>query len=183
MIDIGSNTLIIKGRNYEQVVSEVMDFFDLEGKNVLYITDSKVADTQMFQYLKCNKVTFTGSDYKEVIKSNLFNVDIILVTSTSWMLLPVKEYIDKLKVTGIYIQSPQSNTPNYKPSKIEFDNIYEMYVNDTGWGNMKRPRSINEILLDKDRNMIKDIKNGWELSTSELKVKYIRDKKIGNILD
>ena len=177
MIDIGSNTLIIKGKHYEQVVSEVMDFFDLEGKNVLYITDSKVADTQMFQYLKCNKVTFTGADYKEVIKSNLFNVDIILVTSTSWMLLPVKEYIDKLKITGIYIQSPQSNTPNYKPSKIEFDNIYEMYVKDSG------PRSINEILSDKDRNMIKDIKNGWELSTSELKVKYIRDKKIGNILD
>ena len=75
------------------------------------------------------------------------------------------------------IQSPQSNTPNYKPSKIEFDNIYEMYVKDSG------PRSINEILLDKDRNMIKDIKNGWELSTSELKIKYIRDKKIGNILD
>ena len=94
MIDIESNTLIIKGRNYEQVVSEVMDFFDLEGKNVLYITDSKVADTQMFQYLKCNKVTFTGADYKEVIKSNLYNVDIILVTSTSWMLLPVKEYIE-----------------------------------------------------------------------------------------
>jgi hypothetical protein len=44
-------------------------------------------------------------------------------------------------------------------------------------------RSINEILSDKDRNMIKDIKNGWELSTSELKVKYIRDKKIGDILD
>jgi hypothetical protein len=177
MIDIESNTLIIKGRNYEQVVSEVMDFFDLEGKNVLYITDSKVADTRMFQFLRCNKVTFTGANYKEVIKSNLFNVDIILVTSTSWMLLPVKEYIDKLKVTGIYIQSPQSNTPNYKPSKIEFDNIYEMYVKDSG------PRSINEILLDKDRNMIKDIKNGWELSTSELKIKYIRDKKIGNILD
>jgi len=177
MIDIESNTLIIKGRNYEQVVSEVMDFFDLEGKNVLYITDSKVADTQMFQYLKCNKISFTGADYKEVIKSNLFNVDIILVTSTSWMLLPVKEYIDKLKITGIYIQSPQSNTPNYKPSKIEFDNIYEMYVKDSG------PRSIYEILSDKDRNMIKDIKNGWELSTSELKIKYIRDKKIGNILD
>jgi hypothetical protein len=177
MIDIEPNTLIIKGKHYEQVVSEVMDFFDLEGKNVLYITDSKVEDTRMFQYLKCNKVTFTGANYKEVIKSNLFNVDILLVTSTSWMLLPVKEYIDKLKITGIYIQSPQSNTPDYKPSKIEFDNIYEMYVKDSG------PRSINEILLDKDRNMIKDIKNGWELSTSELKVKYIRDKKIGNILD
>jgi hypothetical protein len=177
MIDIETNTLIIKGKSYEQVVSEVMDFFDLEGKNVLYITDSKVEDTRMFQFLRCNKVTFTGSDYKEVIKSNLFNVDIILVTSTSWMLLPVKEYIDKLKITGIYIQSPQSNTPDYKPSKIEFDNIYEMYVKDSG------PRSINEILSDKDRNMIKDIKNGWELSTSELKIKYIRDKKIGNILD
>ena len=177
MIDIEPNTLIIKGKSYEQVVSEVMDFLDLEGKNVLYITDSKVEDTRMFQFLRCNKVTFTGSDYKEVIKSNLFNVDIILVTSTSWMLLPVKEYIDKLKITGIYIQSPQSNTPDYKPSKIEFDNIYEMYVKDSG------PRSINEILSDKDRNMIKDIKNGWELSTSELKIKYIRDKKIGNILD
>jgi len=177
MIDIETNTLIIKGKSYEQVVSEVMDFLDLEGKNVLYITDSKVEDTRMFQFLRCNKVTFTGSDYKEVIKSNLFNVDIILVTSTSWMLLPVKEYIDKLKITGIYIQSPQSNTPDYKPSKIEFDNIYEMYVKDSG------PRSINEILSDKDRNMIKDIKNGWELSTSELKVKYIRDKKIGDILD
>lgn len=177
MIDIGSNTLLIKGKHYEQVVSEVIDFLDLEGKNVLYITDSKVEDTRMFQYLKCNKVTFTGADYKEVIESNLFNVDIILVTSTSWMLLPVKEYIDKLKITGIYIQSPQSNSPDYKPSKIEFDNIYEMYVKDSG------PRSINEILFDKDRNMIKDIKNGWELSTSELKVKYIRDKKIGNILD
>jgi hypothetical protein len=177
MIDIEPNTLIIKGKSYEQVVSEVMDFLDLEGKNVLYITDSKVEDTRMFQFLRCNKVTFTGSDYKEVIKSNLFNVDIILVTSTSWMLLPVKEYIDKLKITGIYIQSPQSNTPDYKPSKIEFDNIYEMYVKDSG------PRSINEILSDKDRNMIRDIKNGWELSTSELKVKYIRDKKIGDILD
>jgi hypothetical protein len=177
MIDIETNTLIIKGKSYEQVVSEVMDFLDLEGKNVLYITDSKVEDTRMFQFLRCNKVTFTGSDYKEVIKSNLFNVDIILVTSTSWMLLPVKEYIDKLKITGIYIQSPQSNTPDYKPSKIEFDNIYEMYVKDSG------PRSINEILSDKDRNMIKDIKNGWELSNSELKIKYIRDKKIGDILD
>jgi hypothetical protein len=177
MIDIEPNTLIIKGKSYEQVVSEVMDFLDLEGKNVLYITDSKVEDTRMFQFLRCNNVTFTGSDYKEVIKSNLFNVDIILVTSTSWMLLPVKEYIDKLKITGIYIQSPQSNTPDYKPSKIEFDNIYEMYVKDSG------PRSINEILSDKDRNMIRDIKNGWELSTSELKVKYIRDKKIGDILD
>jgi hypothetical protein len=177
MINIESNTLIIKGKSYEQVVSEVMYFFDLEGKNVLYITDSKVEDTTMFQYLKCNKVTFTGADYKEVIKSNLYNVDIILVTSTSWMLLPVKEYIDKLKVTGIYIQSPQPNSPDYKPSKIDFDNIYEMYVKDSGL------RTINDILTDKNRNMIKDIKNGWELSTSELKVKYIRDKKIGDILD
>jgi hypothetical protein len=177
MINIESNTLIIKGKSYEQVVSEVMYFFDLEGKNVLYITDSKVEDTTMFQYLKCNKVTFTGADYKEVIKSNLYNVDIILVTSTSWMLLPVKEYIDKLEVTGIYIQSPQPNSPDYKPSKIDFDNIYEMYVKDSGL------RTINDILTDKNRNMIKDIKNGWELSTSELKVKYIRDKKIGDILD
>jgi hypothetical protein len=177
MINIESNTLIIKGKSYEQVVSEVMDFFDLEGKNVLYITDSKVEDTRLFQFLRCNKVTFTGSDYKEVIKSNLYNVDIILVTSTSWMLLPVKEYIDKLKVTGIYIQSPQPNSPDYKPSKIDFDNIYEMYVKDSG------PRTINDILLDKNRNIVKDIKNDWELSTSELKVKYIRDKKIGDILD
>ena len=177
MINIESNTLIIKGKSYEQVVSEVMDFFDLEGKNVLYITDSKVEDTRLFQFLRCNKVTFTGSDYKEVINSNLYNVDIILVTSTSWMLLPVKEYIDKLKVTGIYIQSPQPNSPDYKPSKIDFDNIYEMYVKDSG------PRTINDILLDKNRNIVKDIKNDWELSTSELKVKYIRDKKIGDILD
>jgi hypothetical protein len=177
MINIESNTLFIKGKSYEQVVSEVMDFFDLEGKNVLYITDSKVEDTRLFQFLRCNKVTFTGSDYKEVIKSNLYNVDIILVTSTSWMLLPVKEYIDKLKVTGIYIQSPQPNSPDYKPSKIDFDNIYEMYVKDSG------PRTINDILLDKNRNIVKDIKNDWELSTSELKVKYIRDKKIGDILD
>jgi hypothetical protein len=93
------------------------------------------------------------------------------------MLLPVKEYIDKLKVTGIYIQSPQPNSPDYKPSKIDFDNIYEMYVKDSG------PRTINDILLDKNRNIVKDIKNDWELSTSELKVKYIRDKKIGDILD
>ena len=78
MINIESNTLIIKGKSYEQVVSEVIYFFDLEGKNVLYITDSKVEDTTMFQYLKCNKVTFTGADYKEVIKSNLYNVDIFV---------------------------------------------------------------------------------------------------------
>lgn len=177
MIDIESNTLIIKGDSYEQVVSEVIEFFDLDGKNVLYITDSKIGDSRMFQFLRCNKVTFTGSDYKEVIKSNLYNVDIILVTSTPWLLLPVKEYIDKLKIPAIYIQSPQSNNPDYKPSKIEFDNIYEMYVKDSG------SRSINDIFQNKDRNMIKDIKNGWELSTSELKIKYIRDKKIGNILD
>jgi len=180
MIDIESNTLIIKGDSYEQVVSEVMDFFELEGKNVLYITDSKILESTMFHFLKCNKVGFNGKNYKEVITSNLYNVDIILVTTTAWLLLPVKEYIDTLKITGIYIQSPQSNTPDYKPSKIEFDNIYEMY---TGSVEIKNSKNWYEYLNAKNRNRIKDVKNGWDLSTSELKIKYIRDKKIGNILD
>jgi len=176
MINIESNTLIIKGNSYDQVVSEVIEFFELDGKNVLYITDSKIGDSRIFQFLRCNKVTFEGSNYKEVIKSNLYNIDIILVTSTPWLLLPVKEYIDKLKIPAIYMQTPQSNSVDYKPSKIEFDNIYEMYVKDSY-------SSFSDIIKDKDRNIIKDVKNGWELSTNELKIKYIRDKKIGNILD
>jgi len=182
MIDIGSNTLIIKGNSYEQVVSEVIDFFELDGKNILYITDSKIEDTRMFQFLRCNKVQFTGADYKEAIKSNLYNIDIILVTSTPWLLLPVKEYIDKLKIPAIYMQTPQSNSVDYKPSKIEFDNIYEMYVKDIFiFSDNSTNRSYSDLM--NNRNMIKDIKNGWELSTTELKVKYIRDKKIGNILN
>lgn len=175
MISIESSTLIVKGKHYEQVVLDVMNFFELEGKNVLYITDSKVEN--LLSYLNCNIVNFTGRNYKKVIKSNLYNVEIILVTSTAWLLLPVKEFIDKLKIPAIYIQSNRDTNTDHTPSKIEFNNIYEMYVKTS------RSRTPSEFLLDKDRNMVKDIKNGWQLSTSELKIKYIRDKKISDLLN
>ena len=180
MINIETNTLIIKGYGYESVFLDVIDFFDLEGKNVLFVSDVKSEqNNNLLRFFSgCKKVNFKGDNYKEVIKSNLYNIDIIVINTTSWLLRPVKEYIETLKIPAIYIKPGEiTKNPAVNDTKLNFDNIYEMYI-------IREPLvNISDILDRKDVKMIKDINNNWECSIDDLKLKYIRDKKIGDILD
>ena len=101
MIEIGNKTKVVLGKGSGLILSSLVDFYDLIGKNVLYIYgDNNTA-------LKCNCIKsstrFTWEMVKDKIMSNLFRLDIIIVSPNIYY-DNISELINReIKLPTIYL--------------------------------------------------------------------------------
>ncbi len=177
MIEIGNKTKVVMGSGSTYILSSLVDFYDLVGKNVLYIySDNDTA-------LKCNCIKsstrFTWEMVKEKIMSNLFRLDIIIVAPNIYY-DKISELIDKeIKLPTIYLTS----------SNVVVDDPHRLDPYDYGYLFFKKEQQLVFTTLrqmnieDYEKEyFIKDLKNDWVDSVVNLKTTWIRDKKIDDLL-
>jgi len=177
MIEIGNKAKVVMGSGSTYILSSLVDFYDLIGKNVLYIySDNDTA-------LKCNCIKsstrFTWEMVKEKIMSNLFRLDIIIVAPNIYY-DKISELIDKeIKLPTIYLTS----------SNVVVDDPHRLDPYDYGYLFFKKEQQLVFATLrrmnieDYEKEyFIKDLKNDWVDSVVNLKTTWIRDKKIDDLL-
>lgn len=177
MIEIGNKAKVVMGSGSTYILSSLVDFYDLIGKNVLYIySDNDTA-------LKCNCIKsstrFTWEMVKEKIMSNLFRLDIIIVSPNIYY-DKISELIDKeIKLPTIYLTS----------SNVVVDDPHRLDSYDYGYLFFKKEQQLVFATLrqmnieDYEKEyFIKDLKNDCVDSVVNLKTTWIRDKKIDDLL-
>jgi hypothetical protein len=114
---------------------------------------------------------------KEKIMSNLFRLDIIIVSPNIYY-ENISELIDKeIKLPTIYLTS----------SNVVVDDPRRFYSYDYGYLFFKKEEVFSTLRHitseDYQKNyLIKDLKNDWVDSVDNLKKTWIRDKKIQDLL-
>jgi hypothetical protein len=178
MIDITGKTQLIINENTNLSLSRLIDFYETAGLNALFLHGVYTPP------MKCNSIKVDKQEswgsLKNKIMDNLFRLDILVIDQINH-LKEVKILIESdIKLPTIYCtfnnQSQSVNTRGYISrmskdkvnSKIfsEYNNAYLFYKQ-------------GEIGLDVDDSYwVKDLKNDWKDSFSNLKKKWIRDKKL-----
>ncbi len=186
MIEIGNCALIVKnGDGQFDSVYDIKKFFESDNKNLLILTnvESSYFSNYPSEYFGVKNIN--KSNYKKIIKENIYNIDIILLflNKNITFLKEIKNYIESIKYKSIFVIK-DSTYSDYK-DKIEylkFSNIYEV---SSKYKESQTPSySFNGNISDfKKENMIKDVINNWESSTEALILMKIRDIKINNIID
>lgn len=191
MIEIGNCALIVKNGDGQfdsgqfDSVYDIKKFFESDNKNLLILTnvESSYFSNYPSEYVGVKNIN--KSNYKKIIKENIYNIDIILLflNKNITFLKEIKNYIESIKYKSIFVIK-DSTYSDYK-DKIEylkFSNIYEI---SSKYKESQTPSySFNGNIADfKKENMIKDVINNWESSTEALILMKIRDIKINNIID
>lgn len=179
MIDIGHRNKIIIGKGGDFILHSLIDFYDTIGKNVLYIIGDKNYP------LKCNTIKVNRYEWEEAeekIMSNLFRLDYIIVRSNFYS-DKIFELIDKkIKLPSFHIVEGSGASNRYD---MLSDKIYYFYRD----GNIfKNPLSFNTFnasddIFNEDSYMIKDVKNNFIDSLHNIKVRWIRDKKLEDLFN
>jgi len=175
MIEIGNRTKVVMGNGSNIILSQLVDFYDLIGLNALYIH----SDNE--QALKCNSIKsstrYTWEKVEEKIMSNLFRLDLIIVTSNIHLEKIVKLIDTQVKLPTIYLTSSKVVVDD--PSRLDnYDHGYLFYRKST-------PLNFQSININTDFDTdyyIKDLKNDWEDNLLNLKKKWNRDKRIDDLL-
>jgi len=175
MIEIGNKTKVVLGKGSGLILSSLVDFYDLIGKNVLYIYgDNNTA-------LKCNCIKsstrFTWEMVKDKIMSNLFRLDIIIVSPNIYY-DNISELINReIKLPTIYLTN--SNVVVDDPHRLDsYDYGYLFFKKEQVFATLRQITSEDY----QENYFIKDLKNDWVDSIDNLKKTWIRDKKIDDLL-
>lgn len=172
MVELKSKNLFYLGdANGVYVASKVIDFLDLIGKNIIFLYDEK---TTLSSIMRIKKVKFTKSNLIEELKNNLFRVDIIVIETND-----MKSYNDIRKFTNL----PLIYITNKMYIHSDFDCAYRLYKEKWVVSGTNIPSSIQISNLDKlEEYLVEDLKNGWNSNLKNLKVQYIRDKNLRDLL-
>ena len=159
-------------------VYQIINFLEIDGRNPLLIAPPKRGNqTQAKEnksatslvYLIDNQISFkTFEEFKEILenKSNLFRVDLLVFdfwTLSSSEIIEFKKEIDKLNIQHIIAAQEYY----YKSS----DDICDYHVRQE----YKNLEILNIYITDKINN--------WTQSLQDLKISYLRDKKLDNLFD
>ena len=182
MVELKSKNLFLRGNEIGSIytISKIIDFLDLIGLNVLYLfsldSDRK---TTLGGLLKCNKKIFTPSTFEEVLKNNLFRVDIVLVDGNINIEDNYKDLRKNSNIPVIYIRSESYiGTGVERKLKLKyFDTAYlfsRLKVASNPW-TVSAKDNLEEYLVE-------ELKDGWNSNLKELKLQYIRDKNLRDLL-
>ena len=181
MIDIGQKNKIIIGKGGEFILHSLVDFYETLGKNVLYIIGDKNYP------LKCNTIKVGRYEWEkteEKIMSNLFRLDYIIVRSNFYSDKIVELIDKKINIPSFYVF--ESTSPiSQKSNNSKYDYIYYFHCDDSY--NQLRSRLSNPLspslsdIFNEESHIIKDVKNNWSDSLSNIKIRWIRDKKLENL--
>jgi len=175
MLNIGKITLIDKfDENCDYALAHLLNFYELTHKNILY---THLSDKPTLSYLlKCNKKKINYSNYADIIKDNLFNIDILVIdycNSKSEIL----EYSKNTEISSITNSTFSSlNIPiiflSKKHNFVENTKITNHYIISV-IKSEKEPKSSNYL--------VEDVTNGWKSNMYDIELRIRRDLKL-NIL-
>jgi|APCry1669189883_1035261.scaffolds.fasta_scaffold10355_3 hypothetical protein len=174
MVELKSKNLFIKkGGAAVYTISKILDFYDLIGKNILYMG---YHGSTLSGLLKCNKKNFTPGTFSNVLKDNLFRVDIIVIDSNSeWRY----NHTTLRKITDLPVIFIIDNSSLLKVSIDDFDRAYA-FSKDENKGFRSILANLSGDRLEDYK--VEDLKEGWSSNLKDLKVQYIRDKNLRDLL-
>jgi len=163
MLDLGKKNLIIRGKNSHFVLSSIFEFYDLIGLNLLVLHDDT---SDLIKNSNSNHLSFNKKNYKKIL-GNLFNVDILIVSSTI-----SNAKLINIDLPTIYVNSSKGEF-DQDFYDIKFDYVYKV------WATLSNINfATSTISVGKNTYYIEDVKNNWVSTFEELKTTYIRDKKL-----
>jgi hypothetical protein len=194
MVELKSKNLFLRGNEIGSIytISKIIDFLDLIGLNVLYLfsidNDKKTMPrlNTLGGLLKCNKKIFTPSTFEDVLKDNLFRVDILIVDGNINVEDNYKDLRKISKIPVIYIKSESYiGTGVERKLKLKyFDTAYlfsrlrdSSVLSTTGLGGIQWIGKDNL-----EEYVVEELKDEWKSNLKELKVQYIRDKNLRDLL-
>lgn len=181
MVQLKSKNLFINRSNY--TMSRILEFYDLIGLNVLYLHNDK---TTLGGLVSASKKSFTNSNFPTVLKDNLFRVDIVVIDGK------VRSYNELYRQSreitnvpiifisnGVFTNALGDKSESIPDRlKVEFDTIYHLSKEKrfAGASSMSfTPVSLQDLEVE-------ELKEGWKSNLKELKVQYIRDKNLSDLL-
>lgn len=185
MLEIGKsildNNLFISktstiGSDY--VVNRIIDNYDLEGYNLLFLTGSFRNSNLRFN---CSTIKYLSyEEIPKLLEDNLFRVEIIIVKLFKNYSI-ILESIRKITDLPIIIIGERLDD-FYKLDDFKY--VYTMHrekkESSTFIGNIF---DVDEYEVDfLNSSFITDVKNNWEVSLNNLQKEYIRNNKIDLIL-
>lgn len=154
-------------------ICKILEFYDLIGKNILYLYNEENHTSTLKSLVKCNKQKFGRSDFKDVLSQHLFRVDIIVVDTNA----SVQDYLTIIKdVTDLPVIFIMKSI-----SAVNFSYFEKVYVFSTQTSSTNinfRSKPIREL----ENYLIQDLNEGWESNLYDLKIQYIRDKNLSDLL-
>lgn len=168
MLDIKYNNLFTFTKDSDSYgIGNVIEFYDLEGKNVIHIGERK--------FNSINNIKMENPmDIQDILKSNLFKVDIIVISSK------INNVIQTLSKAREVTNLPIIFVVEVPISLItinimtKFDTIFDF----------KKIEELSQSIysLNKPKYLIKSIKDNWESNLNDLKIQYIRNKNLADLL-
>jgi len=186
MLELKSKNLFIKSGNGSQnVIYKVLDFYDLIGKNILLLHYS---GSTMSSWVKFNKQEFSNSSLKHILSQHLFRLDILVVDSGQDIeenYRTIRQITDLSVIFLVDIRNDNLDIKNSKGS-IKIKNFDTAYILSKKSGiPTGQLTTISSLTFDSDRledYSVESIKEEWKSNLKELKIQYIRDKNLRDLL-
>lgn len=176
MIDIGTKTKIILKDGSSFGLSNLVEFYDLSGQNVLFIHH------QNDQALPCNNIRveygITWNQLQEKIFNNLFRLNIIIVSDNKFSDKIEKLIDEQIKLPTIYVaRDLKKFESEYSTIKEKYDYWYEFSKEiDSNWHHNMSYDFYSKIIVESKTE-------DWKIDMNSLKSKWNRNKKIDDLFD
>jgi hypothetical protein len=177
MLELKSKNLFIKSGSVNIGISKILDFYDLTGKNILLLHyKGSTLSSIIGAY---NKQQFTPSSLQHILSQHLFRLDLIIVDSGEDPWFGIEENYQTIRnITDL----PVIFT-------IDIRKINETKNFDTAYILSKKSEisiplaSLSSLNFDRlEDYLVESIKEGWKTNLKELKIQYIRDKNLRDLL-
>jgi len=167
MLELGKNNLFIIEKFFYGA-NEVLDFYDLDGINWIYI---HAGFSQLSGFIKNRKIRIHASDLEETLldKGNLFKVDLVVLEINTDCIRQVRSLID---IPIIIVAKNENLFDNTR-----YDQVYSFYEKKDEFNGSK----FTNVTVGQNK-YVKDLKNNVDYSLKSLKEAILRDKKINDIL-
>ena len=185
MLELKSKNLFIKSYMGHSVISKVLDFYDLIGKNILLLHDQ---NSGMSSWVKFNNQLFTPSTLKNIIENNLFRLDLIVIDTDTNQEEVEQNYKIIRQVTDLPVIFIDNLNSTEELAKINPDNFDTAYI-------LSRERFNSALQVpggfalhrftdsdNLDDYLVQSLHENWKSNLRELKIQYIRDKNLRDLL-
>jgi hypothetical protein len=174
MIDLHKKNIITFQDSGIYGVCHIFDFIDLCGTNLLFISLNR--ESNLSKLIKFNKIETNNYQLISTLKSNLFRVDHLIIEcsvlyDTERNAKEIREFTD-IPITYVI----DILNCNLSPKPSDFDNYYHIKKEKSPI--IGFPPQLSD--LDKDY-IVCDLKNNWESNINDLRIRYIRDKKLSDL--
>jgi len=183
MLELKSKNLFIKSGSVNIGISKILDFYDLTGKNILLLHyKGSTLSSIIGAY---NKQQFTPSSLQHILSQHLFRLDLIIVDSGEDPWFGIEENYQTIRnITDLPVifTIDIDDFPRKINETKNFDTAYILSKK----SEISIPlASLSSLNFDFDRledYLVESIKEGWKTNLKELKIQYIRDKNLRDLL-